>query len=254
MEEWVVNTFIRGLALGTPLLWAALGEIYAERSGVVNLGVEGMMILGAFSAFALAQTTANPLLGLLIAGAGAALGGAAAAGHAARGVGLHLPQPAAGGAAVVRSLPHAVGDRHPVRRGGAGGGGHPGRERRAGTLLGRHLRRRAGGGGRRLPLGGLPAVLDRGDDQRPGVDRHRHRHLCLLGSPTGGRRRVPLRRALPPLVPPADLGGPGSAADAALCVYDSSTGADGTARRAGAGRARGAGSAVRPWGEVTGGG
>src|SRR3972149_3767871 len=73
MEEWVVNTFIRGLALGTPLLWAALGEIYAERSGVVNLGVEGMMILGAFSAFALAQTTANPLLGLLIAaGAGAA--------------------------------------------------------------------------------------------------------------------------------------------------------------------------------------
>src|SRR3989304_9345526 len=73
MEEWVVNTFIRGLALGPPLLWAALGEIYAERSGVVNLGVEGMMILGAFSAFALAQTTANPLLGLLIAaGAGAA--------------------------------------------------------------------------------------------------------------------------------------------------------------------------------------
>src|SRR3989304_5937846 len=73
MEEWVVKTFIRGLALGTPLLWAAVGEIYAERSGVVNLGVEGMMILGAFSAFALAQTTANPLLGLLIAaGAGAA--------------------------------------------------------------------------------------------------------------------------------------------------------------------------------------
>ena len=73
MEEWVLSTFIRGLALGTPLLWAALGEIYAERSGVVNLGVEGMMILGAFSAFALAQTTANPLLGLLIAaGAGAA--------------------------------------------------------------------------------------------------------------------------------------------------------------------------------------
>src|SRR3972149_7515104 len=78
MEEWVVNTFIRntfirGLALGTPLLWAALGEIYAERSGVVNLGVEGMMMLGAFSAFAPAQTTANPLLGLPIAaGAGAA--------------------------------------------------------------------------------------------------------------------------------------------------------------------------------------
>jgi len=73
MEEWVLNTIIRGLALGTPLLWAALGEVYAERSGVVNLGVEGMMILGAFSAFALAQTTGDPLLGLLLAaGAGAA--------------------------------------------------------------------------------------------------------------------------------------------------------------------------------------
>jgi len=73
MEDWVVNTIIRGLALGTPLVWAALGEVYAERSGVVNLGVEGMMILGAFAAFALAQSTGHPYLGLLVAaGAGAA--------------------------------------------------------------------------------------------------------------------------------------------------------------------------------------
>ena len=74
MEEWILSTIIRGIALGTPLLWAALGEIYAERSGVVNLGVEGMMILGAFSAFALAQTTGNPLLGLAIGAAAGALG------------------------------------------------------------------------------------------------------------------------------------------------------------------------------------
>jgi simple sugar transport system permease protein len=73
MEEWLFNTFIRGLALGTPLLWAALGEVYAERSGVVNLGVEGMMILGAFSAFAVAQTTGNSLLGLAVAAAAGAL-------------------------------------------------------------------------------------------------------------------------------------------------------------------------------------
>jgi simple sugar transport system permease protein len=72
MEEWVINTVIRGIALGTPLVWAALGEVYAERSGVVNLGVEGMMILGAFAAFALAQSTGHPYLGLLVAvGAGA---------------------------------------------------------------------------------------------------------------------------------------------------------------------------------------
>ncbi len=79
MEEYVRDTFIRAIALGTPLLWAALGEIYAERSGVVNLGVEGMMILGAFAAFAVAQTTANPVLGLTIA---AGVGALAALLHA----------------------------------------------------------------------------------------------------------------------------------------------------------------------------
>ena len=79
MEEWILNTVIRGLALGTPLVWAALGEVYAERSGVVNLGVEGMMILGAIAAFALAQSTGHPYLGLLLA---AGAGGAAALLHA----------------------------------------------------------------------------------------------------------------------------------------------------------------------------
>ena len=76
MEEWILTTIVRGLALGTPLVWAALGEVYAERSGVVNLGVEGMMVLGAFAAFAVAQSTGHPYLGLLLAagaGAGAAM-------------------------------------------------------------------------------------------------------------------------------------------------------------------------------------
>src|SRR2546428_6544450 len=67
------------MALGTPLLWGALGEIYAERAGVVNLGVEGMMILGAFFAFAAAQVTGHPGLGLLVA---AVIGGMAALLHA----------------------------------------------------------------------------------------------------------------------------------------------------------------------------
>lgn len=66
--EWILGALFRGVAFGTPLLWGALGEIYAERSGVVNLGVEGMMILGAFSAFAAAQTIGSPFLGLLAAG------------------------------------------------------------------------------------------------------------------------------------------------------------------------------------------
>src|SRR2546427_6014974 len=67
------------MALGTPLLWGAVGEIYAERAGVVNLGVEGMMILGAFFAFAAAQVTGHAGLGLLVA---AVIGGMAALLHA----------------------------------------------------------------------------------------------------------------------------------------------------------------------------
>ncbi len=78
MPEWIVTTVTRAVAVSTPLLWAALGEIYAERTGVVNLGVEGMMILGAFVAFAVAQTIGNPALGLVAA---AAVGGLAALLH-----------------------------------------------------------------------------------------------------------------------------------------------------------------------------
>src|SRR3989449_5852003 len=77
--DWILGVLVRGMALGTPLLWGALGEIYADRAGVVNLGVEGMMILGAFFAFAAAQLSGHPGLGLLVA---AVIGGMAALLHA----------------------------------------------------------------------------------------------------------------------------------------------------------------------------
>ncbi len=51
----------------TPLLIAALGELVVERSGVLNLGVEGMMVMGAVSGFAVALTTGSPWLGVLAA-------------------------------------------------------------------------------------------------------------------------------------------------------------------------------------------
>jgi len=79
MIEYLLDTVVRAIAVGTPLLWAGLGEIYAERAGVVNLGVEGMMILGAFFAFAVAHTTGNPVVGLVVAGG---VGGIAALLHA----------------------------------------------------------------------------------------------------------------------------------------------------------------------------
>ena len=56
-----------GVASGTVLLFATIGEIFAERSGVMNLGVEGMMLVGAMSAFSVTASTGNPWLGLLVA-------------------------------------------------------------------------------------------------------------------------------------------------------------------------------------------
>ncbi|MBS3788864.1 ABC transporter permease [Candidatus Bipolaricaulota bacterium] len=79
IDAWVVGTLSRALAFGTPLLLATLGEIYSERSGVLNLGVEGMMIIGAVSAFATAFITGNPWLGMLVA---AVAGGLASLAHA----------------------------------------------------------------------------------------------------------------------------------------------------------------------------
>lgn len=53
---------------GTPILYATLGEMFTERSGVLNLGVEGMMIVGAFTAFLATHLTGNPWAGVLAAG------------------------------------------------------------------------------------------------------------------------------------------------------------------------------------------
>ena len=56
-----------GIATGTVLLFATIGELLAERAGVLNLGVEGMMLMGAMSAFSASVSTGSPWLGLLVA-------------------------------------------------------------------------------------------------------------------------------------------------------------------------------------------
>ena len=62
------------MAASTPVLLAATGELIVEKSGVLNLGVEGMMIIGAICGFATAVESGSPTLGFVVAAiAGAAL-------------------------------------------------------------------------------------------------------------------------------------------------------------------------------------
>jgi ABC-type uncharacterized transport system permease subunit len=62
----VIASTIRGT---TPILLAALGDTFVERSGLLNLGIEGMMVAGAFSSFAVALQLNNLFFGFLTAGA-----------------------------------------------------------------------------------------------------------------------------------------------------------------------------------------
>lgn len=60
------------MVAATPILIAALGELVVERTGVLNLGVEGMMITGAICGFATAVNTGSPFIGFVAAAAGGA--------------------------------------------------------------------------------------------------------------------------------------------------------------------------------------
>jgi simple sugar transport system permease protein len=66
--------FIAGFFVAaTPLIFAAIGEMVVEKTGVLNLGVEGMMIMGAICGFATAVETGSPLLGFVAAAVGGAV-------------------------------------------------------------------------------------------------------------------------------------------------------------------------------------
>jgi len=52
---------------GTPILYAAVGEVIVERAGVLNLGLDGMMMVGALSGFVMSRATGNPWAGFLAA-------------------------------------------------------------------------------------------------------------------------------------------------------------------------------------------
>ncbi len=71
----MVATLAGGIRLATPFLFAALGEALGQRSGVLNLGVEGVMLIGAYAAYYTALKSGSALTGVLVAIAVGALMG-----------------------------------------------------------------------------------------------------------------------------------------------------------------------------------
>lgn len=66
--EILIPLLAAAVQSGTPILYATLGEIITERSGILNLGVEGIMITGALTGFLVAMITGNPYLAFVAAG------------------------------------------------------------------------------------------------------------------------------------------------------------------------------------------
>ena len=79
LADLALTILFGALVSGTPLLFATIGEIFSERAGVMNLGIEGMMLVGAMSGFAVWFNTGSLALGLIM---GMALGGLFALLHA----------------------------------------------------------------------------------------------------------------------------------------------------------------------------
>src|SRR5579863_1414907 len=79
---WVVPIAVLAGAVrvSTPFLFVSLGECLTERSGRINLGLEGTLVMGAMSGYAVAYLTGSPWLGVLAAGAVGAIFGAIHAG------------------------------------------------------------------------------------------------------------------------------------------------------------------------------
>jgi general nucleoside transport system permease protein len=97
-DSVVVISIVTAIATGTPILLAAVGETLTERSGVMNLGIEGMMLLGAVSGFWVTSETGSLGLGILV---GALAGALLALIHAVLAVSLRVNQIISGLALVI---------------------------------------------------------------------------------------------------------------------------------------------------------
>ena len=75
MGDFLVDLIAATLRIATPLIFATLGELFCERAGILNLGIEGTMFFGAFTGFTAASLTGSLWLGILFALVGGMLAG-----------------------------------------------------------------------------------------------------------------------------------------------------------------------------------
>ncbi len=73
MTQFLLTLLLLTLIKATPIIYAALGGVISERAGVINIGLEGMMAAGAFTAVVVSYATHSPILGLLAGIAAGAL-------------------------------------------------------------------------------------------------------------------------------------------------------------------------------------
>jgi simple sugar transport system permease protein len=75
MEDFIVGFLSATLRIATPLIFGTLGELFCERAGILNLGIEGTMFFGAFVGFTVAAQSGSLMIGLLAAILAGALAG-----------------------------------------------------------------------------------------------------------------------------------------------------------------------------------
>ena len=71
MPDWLTPAILTIVTASTQLVFAAVGEVVVEKSGILNLGIEGMMIIGAIAAFAIGVNTESATIAII----GGAVGG-----------------------------------------------------------------------------------------------------------------------------------------------------------------------------------
>lgn len=71
--ELLIPMLAAAIRSGTPVLYSVMGEILSERAGVMNLGLEGIMLVGAFAGFSVTLATGSPMLGIAASFAAGAL-------------------------------------------------------------------------------------------------------------------------------------------------------------------------------------